>query len=143
MNRLILIMILLSPSLAAPAEPIYKSVDEQGKVTYSAEPSAEGVSVEQLKVAPPPSADEVQRAEEQTQKLKEQAAELEKERKAREAEQAAAAKADAAASGGHTVVVPVPGVVDDPTRIPLRPALPAGPARPVPTPLPARPPVRR
>lgn len=138
MHRLISLVTLLLPSLAFAADPIYKSVDEQGNVIYSAEPPAGAVQSEQLAVPPPPSEEDVKRAEEATRQVQEQATRLEQERKARKAEQAAAPKAAEPAPGGHTVVVPipVPGVVDDPTRVPLRPALPAGP-------VPARPPVRR
>ena len=123
-------------SRAPAAEP-----DDTASDDAPAEPPAGAVQSEQLTVPPPPSAEDVKRAEEATRQVQEQATKLEQERKAREAEQAAATKAAEPAPGGHTVVVPVPvpGYVDDPTRVPLRPALPAGPARPVP----ARPPVRR
>lgn len=142
----ILMFALLAPALAVSAAPVYKSVDEQGNVTYSAEPPADAVQSEQIAVPPPPSEEEVRQAEEATRQLQEQTNKMEQERKTREAEQAAAARAaEPPASGGTTVVVPLwdPDYVDDPTRIPLRPALPAGPGRPRPTPLPARPPLRR
>ena len=134
-HRLIWLLILLAPAPAFPADPIYKSVDPQGNVTYSATPPPEGVSSERLVAPAPPTEEDVQRAEAQTRKLKEQAAELERERKAREAEQAAAAE-DAVPPPGRTVVIPVPGSVGDPGLVPV-------PGRPVPAPLPAGPPVRR
>lgn len=141
----LLTITLLAPAFAVAAEPVYKSVDEQGNVTYSAEPPADAVQSEQIAVPPPPTEEEVKRAEDATRQLQEQAGKMEQERKAREAEQAAAARAAEPSSGGTTLVVPLvdPGYVDDPTRIPLRPALPAGPGRPKPTPLPSRPPMRR
>jgi len=137
MHRQILLVMLLVPSIALAAEPIYKSVDEQGNVTYSAQPPATGAKSETIAVPPPPSEEDVQRAEEQASKVKVQAEELEKERKAREAEQATAAAAAAAVPpAGTTVVIPVPGVVGDPGVV-------AVPVRPRPAQLPARSPVRR
>jgi len=131
-RRQILLVMLLVSSIALAAEPIYKSVDEQGNVTYSAQPPATGAKLETIAVPPPPSEEDVRRAEEQAGKVKAQADELEKERKVREAERAAAAVPPA----GTTVVVPVPGVVGDPDVVSV-------PVRPRPAPLPARPPGRR
>lgn len=132
MHRQILLMMLLVPSIALAAEPIYKSVDEQGNVTYSAQPPATGVKSETITVPPPPSEEDVRRAEEQASKVKAQADELEKERKSREPEQAAAA-ATAAPPAGTTVVIPVvPGVVGEPGVVPVVPVRPAPlPARPI------------
>lgn len=119
MYRTSLLMILLSPALAVPAETIYKSVDGQGNVTYSAQPLASAVKSEQVDVPAPPSEEAQRQAEEQGRKIKEKAKEMEKDRKAREAEQAAAAAA-AAPQGGTTVVVPVPvpSMVDGPRLVP-------------------------
>ena len=131
MHRQILLVMLLVPSIALAAEPIYKSVDEQGSVTYSAQPPATEVKSETIAVPPPPSEEDVRRAEEQASKVKAQADELEKERKSREAEQAAAAAA--APPAGTTVVIPVvPGVVGEPGVVPVVPVRPAPlPARPI------------
>ena len=131
MHRQILLVMLLVPSIALAAEPIYKSVDEQGSVTYSAQPPATGVKSETIAVPPPPSEEDVRRAEEQASKVKAQADELEKERKSREAEQAAAAAA--APPAGSTVVIPVvPGVVGEPGVVPVVPVRPAPlPAHPI------------
>jgi len=137
MYRQILVVMLLVPSIALAADPIYKSVDEKGNVTYSAQPPATGARSEPIAVPPPPSEEDVQHAEEQARKVKEQADGLEKERKAREAEQAAAAAA--VPQAGTTVVVPAPGVVGNPGMVPV----PVVPVRPLPSPLPARSPVRR
>jgi len=70
MHRQILLVMLLVPSIALAAEPIYKSVDEQGSVTYSAQPPATGVKSETIAVPPPPSEEDVRRAEEQASKVK-------------------------------------------------------------------------
>ena len=135
MHRQILLVMLLVPSITLAAEPIYKSVDEKGNVTYSAQPPATGAKSEPIVVPPPPSEEDVRSAEEQARKVKEQADELEKERKTREAEQAASAAA-AVPPAGTTVVIPVPGVADNPGVMPV-------PIRPLPSTLPARSPVRR
>jgi len=130
MYRFILLVLLLAPSLVFAAGPIYKSTDDKGNVTYSAEPPAAGVQSEPIVVPPPPSAEEAQLAEEEARKAKVQADKLEAERKAREAEQAAAA----ASPTSSTVVVPYPVPVGEEVLVPA-------PARPVQ--LPARQPIRR
>lgn len=97
-------------SSAVAADPVYKWVDEQGKVHYSSQPPRRGaVKVETVPVPPPPSPEEVRRAEEATERLKQQAADLEREREAREAETAAGRAAEPAGAVPSGVMpVPVP-----------------------------------
>lgn len=136
MYRLMLLLILLGPALAFPADKIFKSVDDQGNVTYSAQPPAAGVNSEQVDVPSPPSEEAQRHAEEQAQKVKDQAKELEKDRKSREAEQAAAAAAATPPTSTTVIVpVPVPSVIGDPLLAPrpVRPMPPGpGPGRPMP-----------
>jgi Domain of unknown function (DUF4124) len=48
----------------APAEPIYKSIDRNGNISYAAVPAPNAVAVERIVPLPAPSEEEVRRAEE-------------------------------------------------------------------------------
>lgn len=121
---------------ASGADPVYKWVDEQGKVHYSSEPPRQGaVKTESIPVPPPPSPEDVRRAQEQTEKLKRRVQELEQDRKAREAERAARETAAEPAVGRGPVFVPGATTTTDLPPGELRPGeLPPGqvPFEPVP-----------
>ncbi len=55
-----LLCVLVSAPLAA--EPIYKSVDEAGNITYSAKPESGSVQTQSVPVPPPPSKEQQQEA---------------------------------------------------------------------------------
>jgi len=137
----------------AAAEQIYKSVDADGNVTFSSQPPADALDVDEVKVQPGPSAAEQQAARERVQAQEATASELGEARASR-VQQQPAASPDAPA-----VVEPVdpvnqyygypyenpPRRDNLPGRLPDRPVnLPARPiqlpARPVQ--LPARPALR-
>jgi hypothetical protein len=65
--RLLACIFLLIPGCLYAAE-IYKSVDEQGNVTYSEEPPVSG-NAEIIKTQPEPDADQIKSAKEREQKL--------------------------------------------------------------------------
>jgi len=89
---------LLSVPSALAADKIYKSVDEQGNVIYSEKPLRGKATSKEIVVQPPPSPEDVRRAEEQARKTKEKADAMEAERKAREE----ARRADTAVGGART-----------------------------------------
>ena len=116
-RRAVLIMLaivgLMTMNVNAPAsaEEIYKSVDQAGKVTYSAVPLADAVTMKT--VAPPhqPTPEEVCAAEEQHRLIKTFGAELEKNRKQREedlARKEAEERAQQNAGRLAVVYLPVP-----------------------------------
>jgi hypothetical protein len=78
----------MSGSASASADQIYKSVDQAGKVTYSAAPLAGAVTTKMVEPPHQPTPEQVSAAEEQYQFVKTLGAELEKNRKQREEEQA-------------------------------------------------------
>ena len=67
MHLLLLLLVFVTSTVSA--QDIYKSVDEEGNVTYSAEPPAEPETVTILETAPEPSKDQVDAAQEQMQEL--------------------------------------------------------------------------
>jgi len=73
---------------SAAADPIYKSVDSAGNVTYSSTPP-KGGKAEKVDVPPPPTEAETQRAEERMKKTEEMSSEMEAQRREKEAAQAA------------------------------------------------------
>lgn len=125
MHLMIMLLTLLAPSLALSAGTIYKSVDKQGNVTYSSKPPAAGVRTERLAVPPPPTEEDVRRAEEQAQKLKEQAARLEQERKAREQGQGVAGTVEG--QPGDNTELPLPILTAPPPPEPKPPPPPPPP----------------
>jgi len=64
---------LLWVCVATAEEEVYKSIDAQGRVTYSAKPPPEvpGEMVEEVKIRPGPTAEQVQQAEQQAKALQE------------------------------------------------------------------------
>ena len=67
MYRLLYIMLFLVFPLQA--DEVYKSVDEEGNVTYSAEPPADAERIETLDTGSEPSSAEVEAAQEREKKL--------------------------------------------------------------------------
>jgi len=119
-------------SAVAVADPIYKHVDSQGRVTYSSTPPKGGGTVEKLQVPDQPSASEVAAARRQLEGEKQQVKSYEGERRKREEEEAklrreqlarerdaAAAQPPVATDDSGTVFYPGWGY-----RPPLRPVSP-------------------
>ena len=141
--------LLLAALASAPsvADELYKSVDSAGNVTYSSTPP-QGVKVEKVEVAPPPSEAEILAAEERLKKNAAQAEELEAERREKEAVQAEreaeAARQRAAQQPVQPVVIETPVYVPQPVYYPppgtgFPPGMPTNkpiPIAPRPTPLP-------
>ena len=67
MYRLLYVALLLA--LPLQADEVYKSVDEEGNVTYSEEPPADAKEIETLDTGPEPSSEEVGAAQEREKKL--------------------------------------------------------------------------
>ncbi len=74
----------------AVAQGVYRSVDKDGKVTYSDKPPASAVSVEEVDVQPASSDEEHREAKERAQRDKQQANQLREERLQQQAAQPAA-----------------------------------------------------
>jgi hypothetical protein len=79
----ILYLILLF-STAAHADSIYKSVDENGKVTYSATPPQNSEQIKKIEIQPPPSDEDIKSAKQRHQKLQQAAGALDEDRKKRD-----------------------------------------------------------
>ncbi len=78
---LVLFAISLLPAwLGADSAPIYKSVDEHGRVTYSSEPPGDAVDVEQLEITDSVSESAAKGSSTRTQEMMEFARELEQSR---------------------------------------------------------------
>jgi hypothetical protein len=77
--RLFPVILTLVLSTVVLAEPpvIYKSVDEQGRVTYSSEPVQDAVKVEEVQTAPAPPVQETDNARDRTESMMDMANELE------------------------------------------------------------------
>jgi|GEM_PF-1404692 len=144
MNRLKQIIVaccmLFMLTATAMAEQIYRSVDADGNVTFSNEPPADAVDVDEVKVRPGPSAAEQQAARERMQAQEATASELGEARASRVPQR------PAPAPNTPAVVEPVEPVnqyygypnrrpplrdqlPDRPVQLPVRPLRP--PARPV------------
>gem|GEM_PF-3252043 len=78
-EKWVLLCSLLFVSCGVFGEPIYKSIDRHGNISYAAEPASNAVTVERIVPLPPPSEEEVRRAEEA---LEEYRTQTEKERQA-------------------------------------------------------------
>jgi len=111
----------------AAAEPIYKWVDSKGRVTYSSTPPPGGVKANQVKMAPPPSEEEIKQAEDRLKRTKEHASEMESQRLKQEAKEAEEARLREAqqpqppVATEKPVYAPQPGYY--PPAIKLRPPL--------------------
>lgn len=94
MGRGLLLMAgLLSLSVTAVAETIYKSVDASGNVTYSNTPPAQAADVQEVAIPPAPSALDVQNALQDRQQLEQTGARLEQEREAKQTQETQALQA--------------------------------------------------
>lgn len=78
-----MISILLASS-AVSAEPIYKSIDRYGNVSYSLEPAMDAVRVKTVELPPTPSEDEIDRGRQRFQALEERDAQREIDRQRQE-----------------------------------------------------------
>lgn len=83
MRILILFGLILFTGISS-AQPLIKSIDKSGKVTYSDHPLDGATSVTEVEPPPQPSKEAVKEAEERLQRLIEEDAKAEKERKAAE-----------------------------------------------------------
>mgnify|MGYP001546690587 FL=1 len=72
-NAHLMLICLLAVSGSLTAQQVYRSVDEQGNVSYSGEPPANAQAVETISVDPGPSADQRREAEKRASEM-EQAA---------------------------------------------------------------------
>lgn len=127
---------------SALADPLYKSVDSAGHVTYSSTPPP-GAKAEKVEMLPPPTEAETRQAEEQVKKAEERVSELEDKRREKEAAQLAQEAEEARLREAQKP--PVPIVVEQPVYAPqpiYYPPLPGGgkpqlpPIRPIPLPAP-------
>ncbi len=80
----ITLFLLLTPSVSI-AETIYKSIDESGKVTYSNTPPKNPEQATSVNIAPPPSPEDIDAAQDRHERNKEAANILDKNRKKRDA----------------------------------------------------------
>jgi hypothetical protein len=107
-----LLGLLLLLAATAAAEPIYKSVDRDGRVSYSSEPPADAETTLLFTPTPPPSEAQVREAQQQHEQFEEYNAQRAQERKER-AEEAMRQRAAA----GLTVVIAPPYIVPVPERL--------------------------
>jgi hypothetical protein len=143
MNHVQVLPLLLATLLlgTAHADPIYKSVDSAGNVTYSSTPPA-GVKAEKVDVPPPPTEEDTRQAMERVKQAEERASDLESSRLEQEAkERARAAEEARQREAQKPVVIQQPVYVPQPVYYPpiqrrppstLPPAPPAKPVRPQP-----------
>jgi Domain of unknown function (DUF4124) len=119
----------------AHADPIYKSVDSAGNVTYSSTPP-KGVKAERVDVPPPPTEEETRKAMERVKQADERASELESSRLEQEAKERARADEEARQREAQK-----PVVIHQPVYVPQPVYYPPLQRRP-PSVLPPAPPVR-
>ncbi|MDT8283378.1 MAG: DUF4124 domain-containing protein [Gammaproteobacteria bacterium] len=70
-------------STAAYAETVYKSVDENGNVSYSATPPPNSEQTKKIDIQPPPSEEDIKSAQQRHQRIQETAGILDEDRKKR------------------------------------------------------------
>jgi hypothetical protein len=109
MRSLLVLLLLVS---TAAAEPIYKSVDRDGRVSYSSLPPDDVEAIELFTPAPPPSEEQVREAQAQHEAFEAYNAERARERKERAEEEARQR-----AAAGLTVVIERPFIVPVPERL--------------------------
>ena len=80
-----LAVFLLLASSTINAETIYKSIDENGKVTYSTTPPKNATQSKSIDIAPPPSGEAIKAAQQRHERSKEAADILDENRKKRDA----------------------------------------------------------
>ena len=126
------------------AQPLYKSVNEQGEVTFSDSPLPNAVDVQEIQVQPGPSADQQHESAERLKRIESQANALEA-ANADRAQQRKEAQQQARQQANENEVQPISGYTDGyntpgrplyppVTRPPVRPehpVNPGGPERPV------------
>jgi len=83
-----LAIFLLLAASAGNAETIYKSIDENGKVTYSTTPTENATQSKSIDIAPPPSEEAIKAAQDRHERTKEAADILDENRKKRDAKNA-------------------------------------------------------
>lgn len=126
----LLLLVALVAQPAAAADPIYKSVDSEGRVTYSSTPPPQGAKTEKVAVPPPPTEDSIRQAEERARKTQAQVSEMQNQRIEKEAKEAEEARLRAEQQSQPPTVIekPVygyPPVVRPSQRRPLdKPVLP-------------------
>jgi len=139
MNHLHVWPLLLATLLlqTAHADPIYKSVDSAGNVTYSSTPPA-GVKAEKVDVPPPPTEEDTRQATERVKQAEERASEMESNRLEQQArEQARAAEEARQREAQKPIVIQQPVYQPQPyyyppmRRLPPLPPPPPPPVRPV------------
>ena len=142
-EQLVLLVFISLFAMVSIGEEIYKTVDEEGNVTYSTTPPSQGQDAQVLDTLPEPSEEDVQAARDRQQKISE---DLEARSAARVAEAEARAREQ---SSGTTTIISSPGVIPVPVyhpgyrrpyyrprpphaRPPYRPRPPASRPKPVP-----------
>lgn len=85
-TRVICIVSLALAASSAGAQQVYKSIDAEGKVTYSSSPPATAEIVEQVPIAAPPSEAAQQEAEKRLHEVEKEATRGEKQRTAQQEE---------------------------------------------------------
>jgi len=78
---LAILLLLVNPTLQA--DTVYKTVDDDGKVTYSATPPVDAGNSAIIDIQPPPSADQVEDAQRRHQENLKTATQLDEQRQAR------------------------------------------------------------
>lgn len=84
--RWLIFVLILFITQGVGAEPIYKSIDKHGNVTYSSKPLKGATEVESVTLPPPPSPEEVERAKQRYLDLEARDAEREVQRQEEERE---------------------------------------------------------
>ncbi len=67
LNRALFLVVSLLPSSGISANTIYKSVDKNGKISYSSSPTEDHQEVSRINILPPPSEADVKSAQERHQ----------------------------------------------------------------------------
>ncbi len=67
LNRALLLVVSLLPGSGISANSIYKSVDKNGKISYSSSPTEDHQEVSRINILPPPSEADVKSAQERHQ----------------------------------------------------------------------------
>lgn len=83
----LLLLLAISPVITAQAadkQTIYKSIDKNGKVTYSATPAQNAEQTTSIKLTPPPSEEDIQAARERQKRSQKAADILDENRKKRD-----------------------------------------------------------
>lgn len=133
---------LLALAPAAVSAPVYQWKDASGQTVYSDQPPPAGVSAEQMKLAAPPSAADVEASQQRTKAMQQQTEQLNAERQLRAQRAAAAAKQTEAEQAQEPEEEPEHNTYSDPQTYypdrqpisrprPPRGDLPLQPAQPI------------